>query len=118
MKHIRLIAVIGCLIGMTSCSHLHNENYLQIAEETVEPNMNFLYATNASLPGRLYMTFSGRYFKPCINTVTSFYNKYHTCSNCEDFVKNPGKWNFRTCYIKNVELKTRSNLTYYEYAND
>lgn len=160
MKHIRLIAVIGCLFGMTSCSHLHNENYLQIAEETVEPNMNFLYATNASLPGRLYMTFSGRYFKPCINTVTSFYNKYHTCSNCEDFVKNPGKWNFRqveqpkvgdviiqhdsktgrayhavilvkiedgkyyinhavrTGYIKNVELKTRSNLTYYEYAND
>ena len=160
MKHIRLIAVIGCLIGMTSCSHLHNENYLQIAEETMEPNMNFLYATNASLPGRLYMTFSGRYFKPCINTVTSFYNKYHTCSNCEDFVKNPGKWNFRqveqpkvgdiiiqhdsktgrayhavilvkiedgkyyinhavrTGYIKNVELKTRSNLTYYEYAND
>ena len=160
MKHIRLIAVIGCLIGMTSCSHLHNENYLQIAEETVEPNMNFLYATNASLPGRLYMTFSGRYFKPCINTVTSFYNKFHTCSNCEDFVKNPGKWNFRqveqpkvgdiiiqhdsktgrayhavilvkiedgkyyinhavrTGYIKNVELKTRSNLTYYEYAND
>lgn len=160
MKHIRLIAVIGCLIGMTSCSHLHNENYLQIAEETVEPNMNFLYATNASLPGRLYMTFSGRCFKPCINTVTSFYNKYHTCSNCEDFVKNPGKWNFRqvdqpkvgdmiiqhdsktgrayhavilvkiedgkyyvnhavrTGYIKNVELKTRSNLTYYEYAND
>ena len=160
MKHIRLIAVIGCLIGMTSCSHLHNENYLQIAEETVEPNMNFLYATNASLPGRLYMTFSGRYFKPCINTVTSFYNKYHTCSNCGDFVKNPGKWNFRqveqpkvgdiiiqhdsktgrayhavilvkiedgkyyinhavrTGYIKNVELKTRSNLTYYEYAND
>ena len=160
MKHIRLIAVIGCLFGMTSCSHLHNENYLQIAEETVEPNMNFLYATNASLPGRLYMTFSGRYFKPCINTVTSFYNKYHTCSNCEDFVKNPGKWNFRqveqpkvgdiiiqhdsktgrayhavilvkiedgkyyinhavrTGSIKNVELKTRSNLTYYEYAND
>lgn len=160
MKHIRLIAVIGCLFGMTSCSHLHNENYLQIAEETVEPNMNFLYATNASLPGRLYMTFSGRYFKPCINTVTSFYNKYHTCSNCEDFVKNPGKWNFRqveqpkvgdviiqhdsktgrayhavilvkiedgkyyinhavrTGYIKNVELKTRSNLTYYEYTND
>ena len=41
MKHIRLIAVIGCLIGMTSCSHLHNENYLQIAEETGASEFHF-----------------------------------------------------------------------------
>lgn len=119
--------------------------------------MNFLFASNASLAGRLYMTFSGKYFKPCINTVTAFYNKYHTCSNCEDFIKNPEKWNFRKTdnpkvgdiiiqhnsqtgrayhaviivgikdgkyyvnhavksgYLKNVELKTRSNLSFYEY---
>jgi hypothetical protein len=41
------------------------------------------------------MTFSGKEFKPCINTVSSFYNKYHTCSNCEDFVMNPERWNFK-----------------------
>lgn len=156
MKKIMLI--ISCLVMMTSCSHLHNENYLQAAEEASAPNMNFLFASNASLPGRLYMTFSGKYFKPCINTVTAFYNKYHTCSNCEDFVKNPQKWNFRKVnqpkvgdiiiqhdsktgrayhavilvriedgkyyvnhavregYLKNIEFKTRKNLTYYEYV--
>ena len=155
MKKIMLI--ISCLVVMVSCSHLHNENFLQAAEEATAPNRNLLFASNASLMGRIYMTFSGREFKPCINTVTAFYNKYHTCSNCEDFVKNPGKWNFRqvehpkvgdmiiqhdsktgrayhavilvkiedgkyyvnhavrTGYIRNAELKTRSNLTYYEY---
>ena len=156
----KIILIISCLVAVVSCSHLHNENFLQAAEEATAPNRNFLFASNASLPGRLYMTFSGNEFKPCINTVTSFYNKYHTCSNCEDFVKNPGEWNFRkvdqpkvgdliiqhdsktgrayhavilvriedgkyyinhavrTGYIKNAELKTRSNLTYYEYAID
>ena len=133
------------------------ESVLQRAEEADEPNMNFMYASNASLPGRIYMTYSGKQFKPCINTVSAFYNKYHTCSNCEDFVKNPEKWNFRKTdepkvgdmiiqhnsktgkayhavilvkiedgkyyishavkneYIKNIELKTRSNLSFYEY---
>lgn len=152
-----LILGISCLI-ITSCSYVHNENYLQIAEETEEPNMNFLFASNASLAGRIYMTFSGKEFKPCTNTVTAFYNKYHTCSNCEDFIKNPEKWGFRqthepeigdlviqhnsqtgrayhaaiivniengryyishavrTAYIKNVELKNRSNLTFYEFT--
>ena len=157
MKKILIMLVI-CFVGLNSCSYLGNDDYLQIAEETVKPNMNFLFASNASLAGRIYMTFSGEAFKPCINTVTSFYNKYHTCSNCEDFVKNPERWNFRktdhpkvgdmiiqhdsktgkayhavilvriedgkyyinhavrTGYIKNVELKTRSNLTFYEYV--
>ena len=40
------------------------------------------------------MTFSGKDFLPCINTVTSFFNKYHTCSNCVEFEKNPEDWNF------------------------
>ena len=156
MKKIMLI--FSSLVVMVSCSHLHNENYLQAAQEATAPNRNFLFASNASLAGRIYMTVSGKEFKPCINTVTAFYNKYHTCSNCEDFVKNPEKWNFRqveqpkvgdmiiqhdsktgrayhavilvgidggkyyvnhavrTGYIKNAELKTRSNLTYYEYV--
>ena len=145
----KMMLIISCLVAMVSCSHLHNENFLQAAEDATTPNMNFLFASNASLPGRLYMTFSGKYFKPCINTVTAFYNKYHTCSNCKDFVKNPEKWNFRKVdkpkvgdlliqhdpetgrayhagkyyinhatqkkYFKNVELKNKSNLTFYEY---
>ena len=156
----KIMFIISSLVAMVSCSHLHNENFLQAAEEATAPNRNFLFASNASLVGRIYMTFSGKEFKPCINTVTAFYNKYHTCSNCEDFVKNPQKWNFRkvdhpkvgdiiiqhdsktgrayhavilveiedgkyyinhavrTGYIKNAELKTRSNLTYYEYMTD
>ena len=115
-----------------------------------------MFASNASLLGRIYMTFSGKEFKPCINTVTSFFNKYHTCSNCEDFVANPEKWNFkqttmpevgdiviqhnpqtgrayhaaiivdimggkyyvnhavRTKYIKNVELKNKTKLSFYK----
>ena len=148
---------ITSIIRPDKNAHLRNDNFLQIAEETVEPNMDFLYASNASLLGRLYMTFSGKVFKTCINTVTSFFNKYHTCSNCEDFIKNPEKWNFRKTeepkvgdiiiqhnpktgrayhavilvkiegdkyyinhavkkeYFKNVELKNRANLTFYEY---
>ena len=158
MKKFLALLNMLILLSATSCSYLHNENYLQAAEEATTPNRNFLFASNASLPGRIYMTFSGKEFKPCINTVTAFYNKYHTCSNCEDFVKNPERWHFkqttnpkvgdlviqhnsktgqayhaaiivnieegkiyinhavRTGYIKHVELKTRSNLTFYEYA--
>ena len=133
------------------------ESVLQRAQEADEPNMNFMYASNASLLGRIYMTYSGKQFKACINTVSAFYDKYHTCSNCEDFVKNPERWNFRKTdspkvgdmiiqhnsktgkayhavilvkiedgkyyinhavksnYFKNVELKTKSNLSFYEY---
>ena len=151
------ITQITSIIRPDKNAHLHNDNFLQIAEETIEPNMDFRYASNASLLGRLYMTFSGEVFKTCINTVTSFFNKYHTCSNCEDFTKNPEKWNFRKTeepkvgdiiiqhnpktgkayhavilvrieggkyyinhavkkeYFKNVELKNRANLTFYEY---
>lgn len=158
MKNILIVLTTIISLSTTSCSYLHNENYLQAAEEATTPNRNFLFASNASLLGRIYMTFSRKEFKPCINTVTAFYNKYHTCSNCEDFVKNPERWNFkqttnpkvgdlviqhnsktgqayhaaiivnieegkiyinhavRTGYIKHVELKTRSNLTFYEYA--
>lgn len=71
-----------------------NENYLQAAKEATTPNSNFLFAKNASLPGRIGMTLTGKRHKSCINTVTSFFNKYHTCSNCEDFVANPEKWHF------------------------
>ena len=71
-----------------------NENYLQLAKEADAPNFNFLFAINASLPGRIVMTLTGDKHKTCINTATSFFNKYHTCSNCEDFVANPNKWNF------------------------
>ena len=158
MKKNLLILTMTILLGATSCSYMHNGNYLQAAEEATEPNRNFLFASNASLPGRIYMTFLGKEFKPCINTVTAFYNKYHTCSNCEDFIQNPKKWNFqktsqpkvgdlviqhdsktgrayhaaiivkieegkyyinhavRTGYIKNAELKIRSNLSFYEYT--
>ena len=166
MRIVFLIIAICCLMGLPKDvsifkfkenSSMQNENFLQAAEEAFQPNMNFLFASNASLPGRLYMTFSGKEFKPCINTVTAFFNKYHTCSNCEDFVKNPERWNFRKTdkpevgdiiiqhdsrtgrayhavilmriedgryyinhavrgqYFKNVELKRRSNLSFYTY---
>lgn len=72
-----------------------NKNYLQSAKEAVEPNHNFMFASNATLAGRIAMTLTPEERKTCINTATSFYNKHHTCSNCEDFEKNPEKWNFR-----------------------
>ena len=156
MKNLQMTQITS-IIRPDKNAHLRNDNFLQIDEETVEPNKDFLYASNASLLGRLYMTLSGKVFKTCINTVTSFFNKYHTCSNCEDFIKNPEKWNFRKTeepkvgdiiiqhnpktgrayhavilvkiegdkyyinhavkkeYFKNVELKNRANLTFYEY---
>ena len=54
-----------------------------------------MFAKNASLFGRVGMTLTGKRHKTCINTVTSFFNEYHTCSNCEDFVENPETWNFK-----------------------
>ena len=71
-----------------------NENYLQLAKEATTPIFNFLFAKNASLLGRIGMTKKKKRHKTCINTVTSFFNKYHTCSNCVDFVANPEKWHF------------------------
>ena len=137
-----------------------NENYIQAAKDATTPNFNFLFAKNASLLGRIGMTLTGKRHKTCINTVTSFFNKYHTCSNCEDFVKNPEKWNFertakpevgdiiiqhdpqtgrayhaalivrieneryyvnyavRTKYMKNVELKNKTKLTFYRFISN
>ena len=87
-----LFLFLGLLI-LSLCSS-PNENYLQAAKEATTPNYNFLFAKNASLFGRIGMTLTGKRHKTCINTVTSFFNEYHTCSNCEDFVENPEKWNF------------------------
>ena len=87
-----------------------NSDPLQMAKETNSPNTNFLFASNASLPGRIYMTFSGKDFLPCINTVTSFFNKYHTCSNCEDFEKSPEKWNF--VQVQKPKVGDRNSNTY------
>lgn len=97
MKKILLLGTVLLLFissfVLSYCSS-PNENYLQLAKEATTPNFNFLLAKNASLLGRIGMTLTGKKHKTCINTVTSFFNKYHTCSNCEDFVKNPEKWNF------------------------
>lgn len=87
-----LLLFIGLFV-LSFCSS-PNENYLQIAKEATSPNFNFLFARNASLLGRIGMTLTGKRHKTCINTATSFFNEYHTCSNCEDFVENPEKWNF------------------------
>ncbi|MBO7232305.1 MAG: hypothetical protein J6V16_04025, partial [Bacteroidales bacterium] len=91
--HRTLLFLIGGCLVLSSCSS-PNEDYLQAAKDATGPNYNFMFAKNASWPGRIGMTLSGRRHKTCINTVTAFYNKYHTCSNCEDFIKNPEKWNF------------------------
>ena len=71
-----------------------NENYLQLAQEADSPNFNFMFASNASLAGRIVMTLTPEKRLPCINTATSFYNKYHTCSSCVEFEENPTKWGF------------------------
>lgn len=94
---VRLILLCALVFTMMGCvrPNEYNENYLQAAQEAVSSNRNFLYASNASLLGRIGMTLTPRCPKTCINTVTAFYNKYHTCSNCEDFEKNPQKWGFK-----------------------
>ena len=153
-----LLLVLGSFV-LSYCSS-PNENYLQVAKEATTPNFNFLFAKNASLLGRIGMTLTGKRHKTCINTVTSFFNEYHTCSNCEDFVENPEKWNFertakpevgdiiiqhdpqtgrayhaalivrieneryyvnhavRTKYMKNVELKNKTKLTFYRFISN
>ena len=78
---------------LDSCD-LSLNNQIQNSNEATQPYTNYLYASNASIPGRIYMTLNSHKFKPCINTVTSFFNKHHTCSNCEDFRASPEKWNF------------------------
>ena len=94
-RYIVLLMLVLLLPGCKIDNTKYNENYLQIAQEAESSNRNFMYASNASLPGRIGMTLSLRCPKTCINTVTAFYNKYHTCSNCEDFEKDPHRWNFR-----------------------
>lgn len=95
-----LLLVLGSFV-LSYCSS-PNENYLQTAKEATTPNFNFLFAKNASLPGRIGMTLTGKRHKTCINTVTSFFNEYHTCSNCEDFVANPERWNFGQTSVPEV----------------
>ena len=85
------------LLTLNSCDLWRFENKqdpVQISNKATQPCTNFLYATNASIPGRIYMTINPGRHKTCINTITSFFNKYHTCSNCEDFVAHPEKWHF------------------------
>ena len=99
MKKVLVVSLVTLLVGFIGfyiyCRNFaYNENYLQLAKDATAPNMNFLFARNASLVGRVYMTFSGKEFKPCINTATAFFNNFDTCSNCEDFVKNPQRWGF------------------------
>ena len=163
MKKIILLGTVLLLVlGSFVLSYCNspNDNYLQAAQEATAPNFNFLFAKNASLPGRIGMTLTGKRHKTCINTVTSFFNEYHTCSNCEDFVENPEKWNFertakpevgdiiiqhdpqtgrayhaalivkiengiyyvnhavRTKYMKNVELKNKTKLTFYRFISN
>ena len=81
-------------LDMTGRFSKPNENYLQLAKEANAPNFNFMFASNDSLAGRIVMTLTPEHRKPCINTATSFYNKYNTCSNCEEFEDNPERWNF------------------------
>lgn len=95
-----LFLFLGSLV--LGLSNSPNENYLQTAKDATTPNFNFLFARNASLPGRIGMTLTGKKRKTCINTVTSFFNRYHTCSNCEDFVNAPEKWNFVQVQKPNV----------------
>lgn len=105
-----LLMFIGSFV-LSFCSS-PNENYLQVAKEANTPNFNFLFAKNASLLGRIGMTLTGKRHKTCINTVTSFFNEFHTCSNCEDFVENPEKWNFTkvtTPQIGDVIIQHDSN---------
>ena len=94
---VQLILLCALVFTMMGCvrPNEYNENYLQAAQEAVSSNRNFLYASNASILGRIGMTLTPRCPKTCINTVTAFCNKYHTCSNCEDFEKNPQKWGFK-----------------------
>lgn len=94
--------VFYALCFNTNILYAQTYDPLKVAQETDIPNMNFMFASNASLLGRIYMTFSGKEFKPCINTVSSFFNKFNTCSNCEDFVKNPEKWNFEQTDQPNI----------------
>lgn len=94
IKSILFVVLIFSIVGCIR-PNAYNEDYLQTAQDAVSSNRNFLYASNASLLGRIGMTFTPRCPKTCINTVTAFYNKYHTCSNCEDFEKDPQKWGFK-----------------------
>ena len=95
-----LLLVLGSFV-LSFCSS-PNENYLQVAKEATTPNFNSLFAKNASLLGRIGMTLTGKRHKTCINTVTAFFNEYHTCSNCEDFVANPKRWNFEQTSMPKV----------------
>ena len=58
-----LVILVADMIILESLKRFGaNSDPLQMAKETNSPNTNFLFASNASLPGRIYMTFSRKDF--------------------------------------------------------
>ena len=68
--------------------------YAKRAEELTDCNYDFRYASNLPKKLRIDYTNSSWKPKPCINTATSVYDKYNTCTYCPHFVEHPEKWGF------------------------
>ena len=113
---VRLILLCALVFTMMGCvrPNEYNENYLQAAQEAVSSNRNFLYASNASILGRIGITLTPRCPKTCINTVTAFYNKYHTYiikwnqSDSDEYELHPYLVEYSIGYLKKGVLDSRT----------
>jgi len=93
-----LLAVALVWIGTRNLSNTRGSEIVARAEACRKPNNDFTYSTNPSIERaacRNYPVTGSFHPLTCINTATSFYNPKATCSYCPDFVRMPGRWNFR-----------------------
>jgi len=85
-------------IGTRNLSNTHGSQIVKRAEACRKPNNDFSFSTNPSIARsacRNYPVTGSFHPLTCINTATSFYNQYNTCSYCPDFVRMPERWNFK-----------------------
>ena len=114
-----LILMLGALqVAPMLCAGNQNttEQALKLSKEATKPHFRMLFAGNVNVISRIGMDIKSAFGdtpNSCINTATSFYNPYNTCSSCEDFVANPGKWSFYK-----VDKPKPGDILVYQYGDD
>jgi len=109
-----LAALVLFWVGTRNLSSTKDSPIVARAEACRTPNNDFSHCTNPSIGRaacRNYPVSGSFHPLTCINTATSFYNPKSTCSYCPDFVRVPGRWNFRE--VKASERKPGDLIIFY-----
>ena len=106
-----VIVVVALLLAHFVFVRVHQNDAAEALELSknlngdVEPNTDFRFCADGSPRWRIETMQKKRTlsdaemhkagYRTCINTVTGFFNPYHTCAMCVNFVKTPWRWGFR-----------------------